>query len=136
MAEILLRVVDKVGADVYKNCQCLKRGDVVVVQPDGWPWGREELTNPDWRIIKLPNVTVAEMQQFLSAEPITDPAAQSRTRLRRWYYVDTALPTGQFRNYLNDATRASATFTSAFTFAQFDALRKQHTSVQDPAVIG
>lgn len=138
MAELLLRVVDKVGSDLYRNCQCLKRGDVVVVQPDGWKWGNEELTNPDWRILKLPNVTVLQLQQFLSGEPITDSNRSSNTRLRRWYFVDlaNAAITGQFRNYLNDATRANATFTSAFSFAQFDALRKQKTAVADPQVIG
>ena len=54
MAEMLVRVVDKIGADVYKNAQCTKRGDVIVAQADGWGWGTQEQVNPHYRIVKLP----------------------------------------------------------------------------------
>lgn len=56
MAEILLRVVDKTNDDKQLDAQCSKRGDVIVVMPDGWAWGREELKSDVWRIVKLPGV--------------------------------------------------------------------------------
>ena len=54
MSELLVRVHDKINEDFYLNCQCTKRGDVIVARPDGWPWGKEELANPDWRNRKPP----------------------------------------------------------------------------------
>lgn len=56
MAEILLRVVDKTNEDKALDAQCSKRGDVIVVKPDGWPWGTEELKSDFWRVVKLPGV--------------------------------------------------------------------------------
>lgn len=54
MAEILFFVEDKTNDDKELNAQAYKRGDVVVVCPDGWPWGREELKDPRFRIVKVP----------------------------------------------------------------------------------
>lgn len=56
MAEILLRVVDKTNEDKALDALCSKRGDVIVVKPDGWPWGTEELKSDVWRVVKLPGV--------------------------------------------------------------------------------
>lgn len=57
MAELLLRVVDKFNPHcAIKNRKLTKRGDVIHVAPDGWGWGKEEIANPEWRIVKLPGI--------------------------------------------------------------------------------
>lgn len=57
MAELLLRVVDKINPHCpIKNRLCTKRGDVIHVARDGWPWGSDETANPHWVIVKLPGV--------------------------------------------------------------------------------
>lgn len=89
MAELLVRIVDKVNTDdFYRNCQCTKRGDVIAAQPDGWPWGREELATPDWRILSVPDMTVSEASVFLSAERDVDPRHPSRTLQRRAFKIN------------------------------------------------
>lgn len=88
MAELLVRVVDKVNPDFYANTKCLKRGDVIAVCEDGWGWGVEELANPDWRILKIPDMTVAEASVFLAPERNRDPGQPSRTLQRRAFAID------------------------------------------------
>lgn len=69
MAELLVRVVDKVHpTDPDKNLQCTKKGDVIWICPDGWNWGREELANPEWRIMKMPGVDPATLWDMLDAD--------------------------------------------------------------------
>ena len=68
MAELLVRVVDKTNDDKKLDAQCSKRGDVIVVQPDGWPWGREELKSEVWRIVKLPGVDPGTLVDLVMPE--------------------------------------------------------------------
>jgi len=51
--ELLLRVVDKIGATDYQDAGLTKSGDVIAIHMAPGPWGSEELTNPDWRIIRV-----------------------------------------------------------------------------------
>lgn len=88
MAELLVRVIDKINDDPVLNTKCMKRGDVVVVCPDGWGWSKEELTNPFWRIIKMPNLSMEEANRFLAPELDTDPNQPSKTLQRRAFKLD------------------------------------------------
>lgn len=110
MAELLVRVVDKVNEDFYLNCQCTKRGDVIVVQPDGWGWGLEELKNPDWRIIVMPELSLAEAEAMLAPELPVDPLNPSKTLQRRAFKFDLSTlekSSNEAKDYLLDATRAA-----------------------------
>jgi len=82
MAEMLLRVVDKINdTDDALNAQCTKRGDVIVICPDGWPWSETERTSPDWKIVKVPGVAVDDLTGFLAEEPgdrLTNPRLRRR----------------------------------------------------------
>jgi hypothetical protein len=68
MCELLVRVVDKINDDPYLDAQCSKRGDVIVVVEDGHAWGREEIANPDWTIIKVPGVAAKDATGFVARE--------------------------------------------------------------------
>jgi hypothetical protein len=68
MCEILVRFVDSVNEDFYRDCMCAKAGDVIVVCPDGWPWGTMEVIDNHNLIIKLPNITVAQAQGLTSQQ--------------------------------------------------------------------
>jgi hypothetical protein len=94
MSELLVRVIDKVNADdPYLDVQCTKRGDVIVAVPDGWEWGRAELADPQYRIVKLPLVPLAVGESFLGREFNTNPSAPSRMLQRRAFRLDVdALP--------------------------------------------
>ncbi len=54
MAELLLRVVDKTHPDPILDASQTKAGDVIVVCDDNHPWGKQELTSPAWRILRVP----------------------------------------------------------------------------------
>ena len=82
MAELLIRIVDKVNLDSKEsNAHCMKRGMVVTIQPDGWPWSAKELANPEWEIRKYRGVAVDALTGYLVAEAgdeLLDPYLQRR----------------------------------------------------------
>jgi hypothetical protein len=140
MAEMLVRVVDKVGVDLYKDCQCTKRGDVIVAQADGWNWGLQEKTNPHYRIIKVPGLTVSAAQALCSPEVAVDPNNPSRTLQKRGFKLDlanVAWPAG-FQAWLSDSTRATPVFTAVFgnVISAMALLKILKPPVVDPNVIG
>lgn len=78
------------------------RGEIIVIKPDGWTWGRMERP-PQFIIVKVPGVSVAQAQKYtqglidstlydgsLSEQPDTVDVKE-----RRWYFlkkvVDSAL---------------------------------------------
>lgn len=80
MAEILLRVVDKINpAGGALDRMCMKAGDVVHLAPDGWTWGTAELVNPEWRIVKIPGADPATLVDMLA----TDNDAQGNVLRKR-----------------------------------------------------
>lgn len=91
MAEILLRVVDKVNPDLYLNAGLLHQYDVVTIQDDFWEWSTEERTSPDWVIIKAPLSTIEELASFLQPElpPLDNP---TKPCWRRLYYLNPDAP--------------------------------------------
>lgn len=88
MSEWLVRVRDKVNPDKFLNAQLLKRGDVVVVCPDGHGWSKEERFNPDWRILKFPDVSVEAAEVFLAPELEDDPKNPNLFLQRRAFKLD------------------------------------------------
>lgn len=82
MAELLVRVIDKINADETLNLQCLKRGDVVSICEDGHTWGTVELANPDWRIVTIPGVAVEDLEGLLMPEIDVDSKAPTPKRRR------------------------------------------------------
>lgn len=82
--EALIRLVDKGPAE-----DCSKRGDVIAVQPDGWAWSNEELTNPDWIIVVVNSLLGTDRDSMLSA-PRNPPIG--RFRRRDWFIDFSVLP--------------------------------------------
>lgn len=142
MCELLVRVVDKVNSDFYLNCQCTKRGDVIVVQEDGWKWGKEELSNPDWRIISMPGIPVSQVLGLLAPELPIDPKNPSRTLQRRAFKFDIdALEKGVKINAaaktdLKDAARAKGVTALALVASDVSALTVAKPQIADQSVIG
>lgn len=144
MAELLIRVTDKINPDFYLNCQCTKRGDVIDVRPDGWPWGTLDQTQPFWRILKVPALSVSEAAALLAPELDTDPLHPSRTLQRRAFKWDfdaaaalgVVLPPSLVA-YLADDTRAQPSFTitnQMVSLANVRKLKVQKAAIVDPVV--
>lgn len=81
MAELLIRTIDKTADNVDQDRLLSKRGDVIVVEPDGHNWGAQELTSDFWMIIKVPGVEV-EMFNDLLIPQISITGIQVRRRSR------------------------------------------------------
>lgn len=94
MAELLVRRVDKINTDSpYLDAQCTKRGFVIAVCPDGWPWGGDERGDSAWVILKVPDMSESEAGMFLAPERDDDPGQPSRVLQRRAFKLDLdALP--------------------------------------------
>ena len=131
MAELLIRIRSKTSPDIYKDVRLTKRGDVIVVRPDGHDWGTEELTNPDWRIVRCPALTVAEAEAMLVEEP--GDQLTNRMLLRRWFFYDLSQLSAQIQALLDpDGPRTDI----ELNLNTARSLKTQKTSIPDPNVIG
>lgn len=79
--EVLIRVVDKGVAE-----DCSKAGDVISICPNGWAWSPHELSNPEWRIVRVP-ILQANADAFLARSAIAGV-----TRRREWKIDFSLLP--------------------------------------------
>lgn len=139
MCELLVRVIDKTNpVDVYKDVKLTKRGDVVVVMPDGWGWSSEEKTNPDWRIFKWPSETMTNASALLTPElPTVQTTIEDPMLQRRGFNlnVDYAGLPQALKNYLADDSRTQPFFNvpAQITIAS---IKRQKARRVDPNVIG
>lgn len=127
--EFLIRVRDKVGSNIYHDVKLTKRGHVIVAMPDGHDWGLQELTNPDWRIVRVPGISEAEAGAMLAPEPGLEV---NRMLQRRAFKID--LDHGAIaranRAFIDDDSRQTKLIEITLQQARF--LKKQLKPVQDP----
>lgn len=122
MAELLIRIVDKTtSADPVFDALIAKRGDVVTIQNDGWPWSPAERAGNPWVIVKAPGVSAALLTSFIAKDD-GDPAQHFVPR-RRALRFDVSLWQAQ----------GSPNITSV---AQAQAFRVTLPRVSDPSVLG
>lgn len=80
MCELLVMLTDKASdPDPAIDLLHMKRGFVISVCSDGWAWSPAELTNPDWVVVQVAGVSVADYQKFQDVlfkprEPNVPPA--------------------------------------------------------------
>jgi len=87
MAELLVRIVDKVNPnDPALDLQCLKRGDVVTIGEDGWPWSGKELSNPDWKVMYFPGASMSAAESYLAPELPDGPDDMTPKRRRAFAF--------------------------------------------------
>lgn len=149
MPDIILRVRDEESQDFYRNCAASKAGDVIVVLPDGWEFSGDELTLPEWRIVRFPVKDAAAndritllLETFLAPELADSPLPLFRTRQAKAFSFDLASPAlpADLRGYLADDSRKQASFTLSLSDADLEALltavKVRKPRIADPAVLG
>ena len=68
MCEILVKAIDHVHPDPVKDRRgAYKRGDPVLVMPDGHEWGNEERL-PRFIVLKIPGLSVEEGNKYTEPE--------------------------------------------------------------------
>lgn len=83
-----------------------------------------------WRVVKFPNVTVAQASKMMVPEPDVDPAKPSPyLQFRLWYFDKTKIPAGLLQTYWNDDTRAQGFITLPYTAAQMNNIVSQRTPI-------
>lgn len=136
MAEILLRVKDQINEDIYKTARSTQRGDVISVQVDGWQWGTQEKIDPQYRILKLPNLSVIEGENFLGEELETDIRNPSRTLQRRQFKIDLDNLPAEMQPFLSDDLRSNDSFVSDLTYDVLHTLKLRKLPIIDPIIFG
>jgi len=133
MCEILVLALDKVSDDPYLDAKQYKRGDVVAIRPDGWLWGKQELVNPLFRIIKVPRVTVSQASAFLGPELDTDPTNPSKMLRLRAFKLDLEGLPGVVAN-LEDPKRRNPLFKASMSPEKLLALKVEKVRLADPNI--
>lgn len=117
MAEFLVKARDAVHSDSTKDVRgSYKRGDIVVVMPDGHRWGVLEGL-PNFVVVKIVGLDHERAQQFIESESELDSGRQVTTRRRRWNIRWNDLPLG-VRNSLRDTGEVSVTWAQVRNFVQ------------------
>ena len=106
MAELLIRTVDKTSSNLIDNATCTKRGDVIVVVPDGWNWSQIERTNPEWIIIRS-KLSVEEAKAYTEPPKKTD-AEKIVARRAIKIDLDSVKIPAQVKDSIDDINRLEA----------------------------
>lgn len=137
MCEVLLCVVDHSHpTNIYLDTKLPKRGDIIDIVADGHLWGGMELSDPDWRILRLPGIDRATLSDWLVRGAPQLRSGDHDTQLYRLHMADldhVAIPSA-LTVWLNDASRAVPIATvPAILLAT---VRISRPLVTNPAVIG
>jgi hypothetical protein len=62
-----------------------QRGDVVVIKPDNHVWGNCEQSDPQFRILNIPGMSVSDASYLLSPEAAISPAPDPWLQYRGFY---------------------------------------------------
>lgn len=129
----LVRVVSRRVADPYQDCKLMKRGDVIAVGPDTWPWSPIERTHIEWRLFTVTGISDAEIQAWTVGEK-SQTLQESRMLRKRAFYLDLdALPAASIA-LIDAVPRNDAPLT--FTRNQMRQIVTEKTPLPDPGVIG
>ena len=118
MAEFLIKAISVIHDDPEKDKRgCYKRGDIVVVMPDGHIWGREE-TLPKFVVVKIPGLTVETAQKYTDPAYVLGNEEFGVAERRKWRVLVDSIPNNiknqlltngqvtvtlnQVRNYIED----------------------------------
>lgn len=83
--EFLVRTRDKLTPDDPRHLLFTRRGESIVACPDGHAWSEAERTNPDWLIVRRPDLSEAEAGA-LSAPLRAAPGSGEIPQLRAFYF--------------------------------------------------
>ena len=111
MCEFLLRVHDKKHAETepdkpYLDVKLMQRGDIVECRDNGWPWSHLERSEPFWRIVKIPQMSLEEGQTYLAREPGNKLLNKMLQKRQFKLNLDNPALPASIRDFINDDTRA------------------------------
>lgn len=99
MCEVIIRWTEKVPQGDPQYAYNFHPGDVIEVMPDGYDWAQSSLTNPNWRIIKLPNVPATLIMYLLD---IDEDVVTKMFKNKRKHFLDGVKIPSNVRNQINN----------------------------------
>jgi hypothetical protein len=135
--ELLVRIVDKPqSGDVYLDAGRTVAGDVIAFAPDGHIWGREEVRNPDWRIIRVPGMQRVEAEATIGTE-LPEAFAPNRLLRKRQFALDIEqLDIMEGGTILAERSATPKSVDAVVSPANFRACRSLKPKLTDPRFIG
>ncbi len=71
-AELLIKACDATHSNEVKDLRgCYKKGYVVVIKPDGWKWGKEELNKEKFYIVRVKDANPEDLQHLIQFHEIS-----------------------------------------------------------------
>ena len=120
MAEILIKAVNANHIDPIEDQRgCYKRGNPVVVFPDGHKWGKEEGL-PKFFILKITDVSVNVAQEYIQPEYsriLTADGTQVVLTRRLYKFLIDNVPS-PIKNQILTTGRATASFAEIRSYIQ------------------
>lgn len=132
MCELVIQAAERQGGDHMTY----RRGDVIAVGPDDMDWGRDGSCHPEWRTLRLPNVTELEAQALLSGELQTDPQNPNQFLQRRGFRLDLDSMPSDMQPWLTDSTRAQPVLEVQWTWPELNLYRYRVEPLTDPNILG
>lgn len=86
--ELLIRIIDKPkSGNIAVDSSRTTTGDVIAFASDGHIWGREEVRNPDWRIVSVPGMLRVEAEAMIGTE-LPESFSPNRLLRKRQFTLD------------------------------------------------
>jgi hypothetical protein len=135
--ELLVRIVDKPkSGDVYLDAARTVAGDVIAFAPDGHIWGTEEVRNPDWRIIRVPGMSLTEAKAMTGAELPQAFTPNQLLRKRQFVLDIEQLDIMEGGKVLADRTATPKGVDATVSHSNVAAVRSLKPKLIDPRFIG
>ncbi len=108
-AELLIKAEDAWGTDEARS----RKGDIIVVRPDGWIWGKEECL-PRFIVVKLKGVKVEDIKHYEQPlwvfEGVDELGNVKQRMLKRRQYSIGSVSTDSIRALGGNAELSKAVF--------------------------
>lgn len=124
MAEVLIKAISASHSDPVKDLRgCYKRGDIVVIMPDGHSWGAMEGL-PNFVVVKIPGVSHTAAQKYL---------AGTEGQLRRNFHIRVDDVPNAIRQELRDTGETTVSWQQVRGFIRNKVTGLDETGTSEPA---
>ncbi len=134
--ELLIRITDKPrSGKIAVDAQRTSAGDVIACAADGHIWGKREVSNPDWRIVRVPGLS-RDIAVSLVAVELPVAFGANRLLRKRQLRIDLEQLELLEPGILAERSATARTVDAVVTRANLRACLLLKPSLTDPRLIG
>ena len=117
MAEFLIKAISATHPNPDKDRSgCYKRGDIVVVMPDGHKWGNAECL-PTFVIVKIPGLSVETAMKYIEPAYVLGNEEFGIAERRRWTVLVDTIP-NSIKNQLLSTGQVTVTLSQILNYIE------------------